>query len=128
MRYLLDTHAFLWWCLGAEELSARARAIIADGRNEIYFSAASAWEIAIKTGKGRLSLPEEPGHYVASRMHLHRFLALPVQISHALRVYDLPPHHADPFDRLLIAQCLMESLPLITKDAEIKKYKLEIVW
>lgn len=128
MRYLLDTHAFLWWCLGAEELSPHARKIIADGRNEIYFSAASAWEIAIKTGKGRLSLPEEPGHYVASRMHLHRFLALPVQISHALRVYDLPPHHADPFDRLLIAQCLMESLPLITKDAEIKKYKLEIVW
>ncbi len=90
MRYLLDTHTFLWWCLGAEELSPHARAIIADGRNEIYFSAASAWEIAIKTAKGRLSLPEEPGHYVASRMHLHRFLALPVQISHALRVYDLP--------------------------------------
>jgi PIN domain nuclease of toxin-antitoxin system len=128
MRYLLDTHTFLWWCLGAEELSPRARALIADGRNEIYFSAASAWEIAIKTAKGRLSLPEEPGHYVASRMHLHRFLALPVQISHASRVYELPPLHADPFDRLLIAQCLMESMPLITKDEEIRQYDLETIW
>jgi PIN domain nuclease of toxin-antitoxin system len=128
MKYLLDTHTFLWWCLGAEQLSPRAHTIIADGRNEIYFSAASAWEIAIKAGKGRLLLPEEPGHYVASRMHQHHFQALPVHISHALRVYDLPPRHMDPFDRLLIAQCLMESLPLITKDEEIRRYDVEVVW
>jgi PIN domain nuclease of toxin-antitoxin system len=128
MKYLLDTHTFLWWCLGAEQLSPRAHAIIADGRNEIYFSAASAWEIAIKAGKGRLTLPEEPGRYVASRMHQHRFLALPVLISHALRVYDLPPQHADPFDRLLIAQCQMESLPLITKDEDIQRYDVETLW
>jgi PIN domain nuclease of toxin-antitoxin system len=128
MKYLLDTHTFLWWCLGAEQLSPRARDMIADGRNEIFLSAASVWEIAIKAGKGRLTLPEEPGHFISSRMSLHRFLALPVQISHALRVYDQPPHHADPFDRLLIAQCQMESLPLITKDEEIKQYDLEVIW
>lgn len=128
MKYLLDTPTFLWWCADAEQLSPHARDIIADGRNEIYFSAASAWEIAIKTGKSRLTLPEEPGRYVASRIHLHRFLALAVQISHALRVYELPHHHADPFDRLLIAQCQLESLSLITKDEEIKKYDVEAIW
>jgi PIN domain nuclease of toxin-antitoxin system len=128
MKFLLDTHAFLWWCLGAEQLSSRADAIIADGKNEIYFSAASAWEIAIKAGKGRLTLPEEPGRYIASRMNRHRFLGLPVQISHTVRVFDLPPHHADPFDRLLIAQSQMESLPLITKDEEINKYDVEVIW
>jgi PIN domain nuclease of toxin-antitoxin system len=128
MRYLLDTHTFLWWCLGAEQLSPLARDVIADGRNEIYLSAASAWEIAIKTSKSRLTLPEEPGRYIASRMHQHRFLALPVGISHALGVYELPSHHSDPFDRLLIAQSRMESLPLITKDEEIKRYDVEAVW
>jgi PIN domain nuclease of toxin-antitoxin system len=128
MKYLLDTHTFLWWCLGAEQLSSRARDLIADGRNEIYFSAASAWEIAIKAGKGRLTLPDGPAKYVTSRMSQHRFLALPVQISHALRVYELPPHHADPFDRLLVAQCQMESLPVITKDEEIRRYEVETIW
>ena len=128
MKYLLDTHTFLWWCLGAEQLSPRAHEIIADGNNEIYFSAVSAWEIAIKAGKGRLTLPEKPGRYIASRMNQHRFLALPVQISHTVRVYDLPPHHADPFDRLLIAQCLIESLPLITKDDNIRLYDLDVIW
>jgi len=128
MKYLLDTHTFLWWCLGAEQLSPRVRDLIADGRNEIYLSSASAWEIAIKAGKGRLTLPEKPGCYVVSRMSQHRFLALPVQVSHALRVYELPPHHADPFDRLLVAQCQMESLPLITKDEEIQRYEVETIW
>jgi|SRR5271157_13385 len=128
MKYLLDTHTFLWWCLGADQVSPRARKIIADGRNEIYLSAASAWEIAIKAGRGRLTLPEDPVHYVVSRMNRHRFLALPVQTTHALRVYDLPTHHADPFDRLLIVQSQMESMPLLTKDAEIRRYDVETVW
>ena len=128
MKYLLDTHTFLWWCADIELISPHAREIIADGRNEIYFSAASAWEIAIKAGKGRLTLPESPSRYVASRMNLHRFLGLPVQISHTLRVYALPHHHADPFDRLLIAQSRMESLPLITKDEEICRYDVETIW
>ena len=128
MKYLLDTHTFLWWCEGAEQLSPCARDMIADGHNEIFFSGASVWEIAIKAGKGKLTLPEEPGKFISSRMSLHRFLALPVQIIHALRVYDLPPHHADPFDRLLVAQCQLESLPLITKDEEICQYDVERIW
>jgi PIN domain nuclease of toxin-antitoxin system len=128
MKALIDTHVFLWWNTEDAQLSPRARKIIADGKNEIFFSAASAWEIAIKTAKGRLVLPEEPALYVTSRMSLHRFQPLPVQISHALRVYELPPHHADPFDRLLVAQCQMESLALITKDEEIRRYEVETIW
>jgi PIN domain nuclease of toxin-antitoxin system len=128
MKYLLDTHTFLWWCLGAEQLSPRARDIIADGRNEIYLSSASAWEIAIKTAKGRLILPEEPRRFVTDRMEQHRFLALPIHINHALKVANLPPHHADPFDRLLVAQSQYESIPLITKDEQIQQYDVETIW
>jgi PIN domain nuclease of toxin-antitoxin system len=128
MKALIDTHTFLWWNTDDPQLSPRAREIISDGTNEILLSAASAWEIAIKAAKGRLVLPEEPALYVLSRMSLHRIQPLPVQISHALRVYELPPHHADPFDRLLVAQCQMESLPLITKDEELKQYDLDVIW
>ena len=111
-----------------EQLSSHAREIIADGRNEIYLSAASAWEIAIKAAKGRLTLPEKPAAYVSSRISQHRFLSLPIQMSHALHVYNLPLHHADPFDRLLIAQSQLETLPLVTKDENIQRYDLETIW
>jgi len=128
MRYLLDTHTFLWWNSDDPQLSKRARETISDGKNEIFLSAASAWEITIKTGRGRLILPEEPAAYVASRMSLYRFLPLPVQIGHALSVYELPKHHEDPFDRLLIAQSQLEEMPLITADKEIRRYKVKTVW
>jgi PIN domain nuclease of toxin-antitoxin system len=128
MRALMDTHTFLWWNTDDPQLSPRAREIIAEGSNEIFLSAASTWEIAIKAAKGRLVLPEEPALYVPSRMNLHRIQHLPVQVSHTLRVYDLPRHHADPFDRLLVAQSQMESLPLITMDEEIRRYEVETIW
>lgn len=128
MKVLLDTHAFLWWNTDDEQLSQRARAIIADGENEIYFSAASAWEIAIKAARGKLILPEEPGAYIASRLKNHHFQPMPIQISHAVQVYALPHHHEDPFDRLLIAQCQLEGLQLLTLDPQIKKYDLETIW
>src|SRR4030042_7087848 len=119
MKALLDTHTFLWWNLDSPELSTAARDFIADGNNEIFFSAASAWEIAIKCSRGKLTLPEDPGHYVGNRMAYHNFQALPIQVSHALYVYNLPPIHQDPFDRLLIAQSLLEDLPIMTSDLEI---------
>ena len=128
MRLLLDTHAFLWWTTEDPQLSLRASELISDGRNEIFLSVASVWEIAIKAAKGKLILPEEPVVYIASRMNLHRIQALPVQISHALHVYHLPMHHADPFDRLLIAQSRIESMPLISADVHIRRYDLEVIW
>jgi PIN domain nuclease of toxin-antitoxin system len=128
MRYLLDTHSFLWWNMDDVQLSLIAKEIIADADNEIFLSAASAWEIAIKTARGRLTLPEDPTRYVSNRMNLHGFQALPVQIHHAVQVYKLPMHHADPFDRLLIAQSQIDSMPLISVDSEIRKYEVEVVW
>jgi PIN domain nuclease of toxin-antitoxin system len=128
LKALLDTHAFLWWNLDDPQLSAAARALIGDGGNEIFLSAASAWEIAIKYGKGRVVLPEPPERYVANRMAHFGFLALPIQLSHALRVADLPPIHDDPFDRLLVAQSQMEDLPIITADPEIARYPVVILW
>ncbi len=128
MRALLDTHTFLWWNLDDPQLSTAARTVIADGRNTIYLSAVTAWEIAIKAAKGRLTLPEPADRYVAERMSLHAVFALPVEISHALEVCNLPPLHADPFDRLLVAQARLEKLAILTADAAIGQYEVEVIW
>jgi PIN domain nuclease of toxin-antitoxin system len=128
MKALLDTHTFLWWNTDDGQLSALAREIIANGDNEIYVSAASAWEISIKAARGRLVLPEEPGAYIAKRLQVNHFQPLPIQISHAAQVYVLPRHHDDPFDRLLVAQAQMEKLALLTVDPDIQKYEVETVW
>ena len=128
MRALLDTHTFLWWNLDSPQLSANAREFITNGANEIFLSAASAWEIAIKAAKGRLTLPEPPDQYVANRLRLHQFSALPIELSHALEVYRLPDIHPDPFDRLLIAQCQLEDIPILTGDSEIGRYQIEVIW
>ena len=128
MRALLDTHTFLWWNLDDPQLSETARKFITKGDNEIFLSAASAWEIAIKAATERLILPERPDQYVADRMRLHRFSALPIELSHALEVYRLPAIHQDPFDRLLIVQSQMEDLPILTIDPEIGRYRVDVIW
>jgi len=128
MKVLIDTHTFLWWNTGDPLLSVHAKEIIADGRNEVYLSAASVWEIVIKTAKARLILPEAPAQYISKRMSLYRFKSMPIQISHAAHVYELPPYHNDPFDRMLIAQSRLESIPLVTRDEEIQRYDLETIW
>jgi len=128
MRALLDTHTFLWWNIDDPQLSDRARQVITDGNNEIFFSAASAWEIALKAARGRLELPESPLRYVAQRLYLHHFQPLPIQLSHALHVYSLPEYHRDLFDRLLIAQSQLEDLPLLTSDTEIARYDVNVLW
>lgn len=109
-------------------MSLRAREVIADGQNDVFLSAASVWEIVIKTTKGKLVLPEAPAQYITHRMSLYRFRQLPIQISHALRVYELPPYHNDPFDRMLIAQSQSECLPIVTRDESFQQYELETIW
>ena len=128
MKYLLDNHTFLWWNLGDSQLSHHASTIIADGSNEIFLSAVSAWEIAVKVAKRRLTIPDEPVRFVPTRMQLHGFQPLPLQIYHATRVYELPMYHSDPFDRLLIAQSQLENMPLISMDTTSRDYDLEVVW
>jgi len=128
MRVLLDTHTFLWWNLGDERLSSQVCRIIADGRNQLFLSAVSAWEIAIKTSRGRLVLPETPEKYVAERLILHQITPLSIQLSHALHVFNLPPYHLDPFDRMLVAQSQLEKLPILTADPNIARYEVEVIW
>ena len=128
MKALLDTHTFLWWNMDDPQLSPTARRLISDGSNELYLSAASAWEIAIKCARGRLILPASPDIYVPDRMSSQQIQPLPVWISHALHVYHLPEIHQDPFDRLIIAQSQLESLPIVTGDAVIARYEVDVIW
>ena len=128
MKALLDTHTFLWWNMDDSRLSQTARDFVADGSNELFLSVASAWEIAIKAARGSLILPEPPEAYVPSRLQRHQIAPLPIQLSHALRVYDLPPIHRDPFDRLLIAQSQQEDMPILTADSEIVRYDVRVIW
>ena len=128
MKILLDTHAFLWWNMNSPQLSAKAKEIIAEGNAEIYFSAASAWEIAIKCKKGSLILPEPPDAYIHSRIRYYNFVPMPIQMSHCLRTYDLPYIHQDPFDRLLVSQCQLENMSIISIDKNIAQYDVQVIW
>ena len=127
MRILLDTHCWLWMAASPERFSASARRIVGTTEHDLYLSAASAWEIAIKHAIGRLELPEPPARYVPSRLEVLRTLALPIEHSHALRVGSLPRHHRDPFDRLLIAQAQLEDLPILTSDEVFASYDVETI-
>ncbi len=128
MRVLLDTHAFLWWTSGGSRVSDRARALIEDPEVVVLLSAASAWEISIKAARGRLELPQPPERYVPDRVRRHRMSVLDVALSHALRAGALPEIHADPFDRLLVAQAQLEGLPILTADPAIARYEVETIW
>ena len=128
MRVLLDTHAFLWWISDSPELSDRAREVMADERNDLLFSVVSGWEISIKAGVGKLTLTDVPVKFVAGQVSGNGMEVLPIHLDHALRVYDLPNHHQDPFDRLLVAQALVEEVPLVSGDVEVSRYPVETIW
>jgi PIN domain nuclease of toxin-antitoxin system len=122
LRLLLDTHVWLWAIAEPHRLSASARNALLDETNELHLSAASAWEIAIKWRLGRLTLPEPPESFVPGRLVRDGIRSLPVEQHHALGVASLPAHHADPFDRLLVAQALAEGLTVVTADPAFDAY------
>lgn len=128
MRALLDTHTFLWWITGDRRLSPRTREIISDGENELFLSAASGWEMAIKAGLGKLSLPGSPGAFISGQLAVNAIQTLPVRMDHALHVLELPGYHRDPFDRLLIAQARLEDMPILTADPQIGRYPVKVIW
>jgi PIN domain nuclease of toxin-antitoxin system len=109
-------------------LSTRVREWLEDGDNEVWVSIASIWEIAIKTGLGRLRLPSDLRGFLVGRLAASNFRVLPIGLEHAVAVRDLPLHHRDPFDRLLIAQSGIERLALVSHDACMKAYEIEVVW
>ena len=125
MRLLLDTQAWLWMLGAPDRLNDEARQLVEDTANVLLLSSASSWEIAIKWGLGKLELPEPPEEYVPSRLRSSGVTPIPIEHSHALRVTNLPHHHRDPFDRLLIAQALVEGVPILTADRVFAGYPIE---
>jgi PIN domain nuclease of toxin-antitoxin system len=115
---LLDTHSFLWWLGDDTTLGPSARAAIGDSENLVFVSAATAWEISVKRAKGKLDAPGE----IEEWLRANEFIELPIEIGHAARAGELPPHHSDPFDRMLVAQAEIEGHTIVTADAEIVKY------
>jgi PIN domain nuclease of toxin-antitoxin system len=128
MRFLLDTVVWLWSIGEVGRLNQHARDVLTSPEHELYFSAASVWEIAIKTSIGRMDINGPPNIVIPRETQRQSLLPLPVTCSHALAVHDLPRVHADPFDRLLIAQARCEGLVFMTPDREVRRYPVEILW
>lgn len=128
MKALLDTHTFLWWIIDSPKLSSRVCEIISDGNNDLFLSAASGWEIAIKTQLGRLQLPDDLERFISDQLTANAIQSLPIQMGHALHVYTLPSHHRDPFDRMLVAQAQLEDLAILSADSRVAQYPVEVIW
>jgi PIN domain nuclease of toxin-antitoxin system len=128
MKYLLDTMIWLWSVGPVDNIGQEGLAILESSDEDLYLSAASSWEIAIKTRLGKYDLPDVPRRYVPKRLAEQGIHPLWVSQSHALRVYDLPLHHRDPFDRLLIAQAFEEKMAILTADRAFEKYPVELIW
>lgn len=123
MRLLLDTHVVLWWQTDDRRLGRDARKAIATA-DIVWVSAVSGWEASIKAARGRLRLDEKFRILVA----VDGFTELPVSLTHAERLLDLPPHHTDPFDRLLVAQALAEKATLVSHDRALEPYGAPVIW
>lgn len=129
MNLLLDTQALLWFILDDPRLSGKALDSIVDTEGMIFVSPASLWEIAIKISLGKYELPEHFEQFWDRQFHINDFKLLPVSIIHTSRVVDLPYHHRDPFDRLIIAQSLVEMIPVVSSDTMLDHYSgVERVW
>jgi PIN domain nuclease of toxin-antitoxin system len=128
MRFLLDTHALLWWLFDDSRISTNAGEIVADPENEILVSSASAWEIATKHRLGRLSAANELVRDLTGWIERARFRELPIRLVHAQRAGSWPQSHRDPFDRMLAAQSAVEELPLISRDAVLATFGIRLIW
>jgi len=126
MRVLLDTHTFIWAITDERRLSPRARSLIAS--SELWWSVVSLWEAIQKAQVGKLSLPLPAGPFLTGELSSNHVRLLPVSLSHVLRVEELPLHHRDPFDRLLIAQSIEEGWPIITADPWFTRYPVDVIW
>jgi PIN domain nuclease of toxin-antitoxin system len=127
-RTLIDTECWLWWHFCPERLGAAALALFEERRSPLLLSAASSWEIAIKATLGKLELPAPPDRFVPEQLAEDGIDSLAIEHAHALRVVRLPPHHSDPFDRLLVAQAQLERCAFLTADAQIVAYDVDVVW
>jgi PIN domain nuclease of toxin-antitoxin system len=127
MSFLLDTHVFLWFVFGDRRLENKYRQIIKNRNNEIFISLASFWEIAIKNGQGNLSLKAPFLDFIDANVIQEGIKIFPIDLHHLDQVQRLPLHHRDPFDRLIIAQSIVENIPIITDDPKFKLYNVNLV-
>jgi PIN domain nuclease of toxin-antitoxin system len=127
VRLLADTHAVLWALGNPRELSAAARAALRAADNDLFVSAASVWELAIKHERGKLRLPDAPARWLPRALDRSGFQTLAIDARHALAAGALPPHHRDPFDRMLVAQALTEGLVVVTRDRRLAAYGVGII-
>lgn len=128
MRVLLDTHTFLWFILDDARLSAAAKAIIEDPANDVEISPASYWEIAIKIALRKFSLQHPYQQFIESQIAINDFHILHIEPRHTSVLITLPQYHRDPFDRLLIAQAMIENIPLLSGDEVLDQYSLSRLW
>jgi len=125
VKVLLDTHVLLWWLHDAARLRPATRALFTETANELLWSAASTWELAIKVQLGKMRLDKPVQVFVMAVMAAQGLTPLPVHHAHAARVAELPALHRDPFDRLLVAQAAVEGVPFVTADAQLAAYGIE---
>lgn len=128
MNLLLDTQAFLWLDSDQARLSSPARQACSNPQNLLWLSAASAWEMQIKIALGKLRLARPLAQIITDQQTANGVQVLPVQLAHVLALQDLPAHHKDPFDRLLIAQAKNEGWDIVSKDPEFKAYAVPVIW
>jgi len=128
MSLLLDTHTLLWWITDSPKLSDLARREISRGASPLYWSAASTWEVGIKFAIGRLPLPAPPAEYLPRQLEINGVRPLAITDRHAYRAAALPAHHADPFDRMLVAQAQVERFALVSADPAVRAYDVTVVW
>jgi PIN domain nuclease of toxin-antitoxin system len=128
MRVLLDTHAWLWFVVGDNRLSPAARSCIEDPGNEKLVSPASYWETAIKISIGKVTTPQPYDRFVEHAIAGQGFSLLPILPAHVSALISLPFHHRDPFDRLLVAQSLVERIPMVSIDATLDAYSIQRLW
>ena len=128
MKYLLDTHALLWITTDDERLSDRVKDIYLNAENVIYFSMASVWELAIKTSIGKIKFEKDLDDFIEVHVKGNNISILKIELPHVLRIADLPFHHRDPFDRLIIAQAIEDNLSILGSDSIFDRYKVNRIW
>jgi PIN domain nuclease of toxin-antitoxin system len=128
VKILIDTHVFIWYIQNSERLTSSVATLINDGSNEILFSIASIWEMAIKQSTGKLNLGVPYISFIAEQMKLNNIELLPISLNHIDVVTTLPFHHRDPFDRILIAQAIAENILLVSADSVFSLYPVQSMW
>jgi len=128
VKLLLDTHSFIWSLTQPDRLSATARSLLSSRQNDVLLSTVVVWEIAIKAALGKLPVQPHIRSWLPKYIQALGYRVLPVDLSHAVALEDLPAHHRDPFDRLLIAQARVEQATLVSRDAILARYDVPVIW